>query len=126
MADLLTVDIRWSDSTYLIADLTFNRTLDLQAGIVRDWAVNDDLLAIVQRIDAEDDTQVILTLLSARTRVILGRIPLVYDDSTQIGAVHVVWHPDGALGLKVGSLFRWVDVDTIIDGTITEIFVPTF
>lgn len=107
-------------------DLTFNRTLDLSAGFVMDWAVNDDLVAIVQRIDAEDDSQVVLTLLSAGKRVILGRIPLVYDDSTQINTVHVAWHPDGALGLKAGSLFRWVDVDAIIDGTIIEIFVPTF
>lgn len=71
----------------------------------------------------EDEPSVSLTLLSANSREVRGRASVTFEDDV-ISKVYVKWHPDGALGLKVGTLFRWINPDEIIDGTRDEIFVP--
>ncbi len=118
---LLTADIDGAIELFT-PELTFDRAIDLQVGEVLDWTINDDTVAIVQSID---DSSYELTLLSANSRNIRGRVSLQLDEGVR-DRVHVAWHPDGALGLKVDMGFRWVDVDPIIDGTMTEIFVPAF
>lgn len=104
------------------ADLTFNRSLDLPESDVLDWGIGGKYLVIAQP-STTNTNEHILSVLSANSRQLLAQIPIQFD-SERNELVRLVFHPDNSLGLKVGSMFRWIPFNLIINGTIAEIVVP--
>jgi|GEM_PF-2971755 len=123
--NLLTVDI---DGVFDVfnADLTHNRTLDLPAGVVSTWDVNENYVAIGIRPDNDTGQDGYLMILSATSLELVTQIPLRMEDDSPARIHDLEWHSSGALGLKVGTVFRWLTVDELTNGTLTEMIVPIF
>ncbi len=105
------------------ADLTFNRSLDLPETDVLDWGIGGKYLVIAQPSPTNTD-EYILNILSANSRQLLVQVPIQLDGE-QNERIRLVFHPDDSLGLKVGSMFRWIPFNQIVNGDIREITVPS-
>ncbi|GAB4530083.1 MAG: hypothetical protein OHK0046_50460 [Anaerolineae bacterium] len=99
------------------ADLTHVRNLRRPPTVIVDIAATTGIVALLER--TEDNLAV--SLLTPDTLEEAGRLEIVMEEQSG-GAI--LFHPDGRLGLRLGTAFRWLDTGAILDGTLTTLQGP--